>query len=48
MMFKLDFGSVYWNLRLEMEYKWLVDLFKVNEVICDATSGVGSFSVSAA
>ena len=48
MTFKLDFGSVYWNSRLETEHKRLVDSFKANEVICDATSGVGPFSVPAA
>ena len=45
--FKLDFGSVYWNSRLETEHKRLVDSFKANEVICDATSGVGPFSIPA-
>ena len=46
--FKLDFGSVYWNSRLETEHKRLVDSFKPDDVICDATSGVGPFSVPAA
>ena len=48
MTFSLDFGTVYWNSRLETEHKRLVDTFKENEVICDATSGVGPFSVPAA
>ena len=49
MTFSLDFGTVYWNSRLETEHKRLVDTFKENEVICDATSAsVGPFSVRAA
>jgi len=48
MTFKLDFGSVYWNSRLETEHKRLVDSFNANDIICDATSGVGPFSIPAA
>lgn len=48
MTFKLDFGTVYWNSRLETEHKRLVDSFADTDVICDATSGVGPFSVPAA
>ncbi|KAM0857613.1 hypothetical protein ACQ4PT_048378 [Festuca glaucescens] len=45
--FKLDYGLVYWNSRLEHEHIRLVSLFKKGDVICDMFSGIGPFSVPA-
>jgi tRNA (guanine37-N1)-methyltransferase len=46
--FKLDYGSVYWNSRLEHEHIRLVSLFKEGDVICDMFAGIGPFSIPAA
>lgn len=46
--FKLDFGEVYWNSRLEAEHKRVIDLIKPGEILCDAMAGVGPFAVPAA
>jgi tRNA (guanine37-N1)-methyltransferase len=45
--FKLDYGLVYWNSRLEHEHIRLVSLFKKGDVICDMFAGIGPFSVPA-
>ncbi|KAL5213526.1 hypothetical protein ABZP36_024373 [Zizania latifolia] len=46
--FKLDYGLVYWNSRLEHEHIRLVSLFKKGDVICDMFAGIGPFSIPAA
>ncbi|CAL5021022.1 unnamed protein product [Urochloa decumbens] len=46
--FKLDYGLVYWNSRLEHEHIRLVSLFKTGDVICDMFAGIGPFSIPAA
>ncbi|TVT99127.1 hypothetical protein EJB05_20911 [Eragrostis curvula] len=46
--FRLDYGSVYWNSRLEHEHIRLVSLFKKGDVICDMFAGIGPFSIPAA
>ncbi|WVZ74704.1 hypothetical protein U9M48_022857 [Paspalum notatum var. saurae] len=46
--FRLDYGLVYWNSRLEHEHIRLVSLFKKGDVICDMFAGIGPFSVPAA
>lgn len=46
--FKLDFGEVYWNSRLEAEHKRVIDLIKPGEILCDAMAGIGPFAVPAA
>ena len=46
--FKLDFGEVYWNSRLEAEHKRVIDMIKPGEILCDATAGIGPFAVPAA
>ncbi|KAL5722639.1 tRNA (guanine(37)-N(1))-methyltransferase [Ranunculus cassubicifolius] len=46
--FKLDYGLVYWNSRLESEHKRLVSLFQEGDVICDMFAGIGPFAIPAA
>ncbi|CAA7407989.1 unnamed protein product [Spirodela intermedia] len=46
--FRLDYGLVYWNSRLEHEHIRLVSLFREGETICDMFSGIGPFSIPAA
>lgn len=46
--FKLDYGLVYWNSRLEHEHIRLVSQFQAGEVICDMFSGIGPFAIPAA
>uniref|UniRef100_A0A7C9DJF3 tRNA (guanine(37)-N1)-methyltransferase n=1 Tax=Opuntia streptacantha TaxID=393608 RepID=A0A7C9DJF3_OPUST len=46
--FKLDYGLVYWNSRLEHEHMRLVSLFQVGETICDMFCGIGPFAIPAA
>ncbi|XP_062222830.1 tRNA (guanine(37)-N1)-methyltransferase-like [Phragmites australis] len=46
--FRLDYGSVYWNSRLEHEHIRLVSLFNKGDVICDMFAGIGPFSIPAA
>ncbi|EPS70888.1 hypothetical protein M569_03872, partial [Genlisea aurea] len=47
-IFKLDYGLVYWNSRLEHEHLRLVSKFRAGEVICDVFAGVGPFAIPAA
>lgn len=46
--FKLDYGSVYWNSRLDHEHGRLISLFKSGETICDMFAGIGPFAIPAA
>ncbi|XP_074341377.1 tRNA (guanine(37)-N(1))-methyltransferase 2-like isoform X2 [Apium graveolens] len=46
--FKLDYGSVYWNSRLDREHGRLISLFKSGETICDMFAGIGPFAIPAA
>ncbi|KAK9706074.1 hypothetical protein RND81_07G102700 [Saponaria officinalis] len=46
--FKLDYGLVYWNSRLEHEHMRLVSLFQAGETICDMFAGIGPFAIPAA
>lgn len=46
--FKLDYGLVYWNSRLEHEHTRLVSLFQPGETICDMFAGIGPFAIPAA
>lgn len=46
--FKLNFGDVYWNSRLEGEHSRLVASFKPRDVIWDLMAGIGPFAVPAA
>ncbi|XP_077215422.1 S-adenosyl-L-methionine-dependent methyltransferases superfamily protein isoform X2 [Tasmannia lanceolata] len=46
--FKLDYGLVYWNSRLEHEHIRLVSHFLAGETICDMFAGVGPFAIPAA
>ncbi|KAG8975454.1 tRNA(m(1)G37)methyltransferase, partial [Tulasnella sp. 427] len=46
--FTFDFSKVYWNSRLQMEHKRILDSFKPGEVIVDGFAGVGPFAVPAA
>lgn len=48
-VFRLDFGKVYWNSRLEREHARLVErYFEPGQVICDMMAGVGPFAIPAA
>ena len=47
-IFRLDYGLVYWNSRLEQEHIRLVAQFKAKEVICDMFAGIGPFAIPAA
>lgn len=46
--FRLDYGLVYWNSRLEGEHKRLFTQFKPGQIICDMFAGIGPFAVPAA
>ncbi|KAK9134367.1 hypothetical protein Syun_013697 [Stephania yunnanensis] len=46
--FKLDYGLVYWNSRLEHEHIRLVSQFGVGDIICDMFAGIGPFAIPAA
>ncbi|KAF9604261.1 hypothetical protein IFM89_004967 [Coptis chinensis] len=46
--FKLDYGLVYWNSRLEHEHIRLISLFLDGDIICDMFSGIGPFVIPAA
>ncbi|MBO8589882.1 methyltransferase, partial [Staphylococcus aureus] len=46
--FKLDYGMVYWNSRLEHEHMRLVSQFNEGDTICDMFAGIGPFAIPAA
>lgn len=46
--FRLDYGLVYWNSRLEHEHTRLVSQFSPKQVICDMFAGIGPFAIPAA
>lgn len=43
--FKLHYGRVYWNSRLEHEHLRLCSLFRPGEVVLDMFAGVGPFAI---
>ena len=47
-LFDLDFSKVYWNSRLCTEHKRVADLVQKNDLVIDATAGIGPFVVLAA
>ena len=47
-MFRLDYGMVYWNSRLEGEHKRLFARFTPGQVIVDMFAGIGPFAIPAA
>lgn len=47
-VFKFNFEKVYWNSRLSLEHKRLVDSFNPGDSICDVFAGVGPFTIPAA
>lgn len=46
--FRLNFGEVYWNSRLEQEHNRLVQQLRPGEALCDMMAGIGPFAVPAA
>lgn len=46
--FRLNFGEVYWNSRLEQEHTRLVEQLRPGEALCDMMAGIGPFAVPAA
>lgn len=46
--FRLDYGMVYWNSRLEGEHKRLFAQFRPGEIIVDMFAGIGPFAIPAA
>ena len=46
--FRLDYGEVYWNSRLEQEHKRLTDTFSRGQVVVDMMAGIGPFAIPAA
>ncbi|EKX48000.1 hypothetical protein GUITHDRAFT_136964 [Guillardia theta CCMP2712] len=47
-IFKMNFGEVYWNSRLDGEHKRLVASFSSDDEVWDMFAGIGPFSVPAA
>lgn len=47
-VFRLDYGKVYWNSRLEREHARLVARFAEGDAVCDMMCGIGPFAVPAA
>ncbi|KAL2635902.1 hypothetical protein R1flu_007381 [Riccia fluitans] len=47
-VFRLDFGLVYWNSRLEFEHKRLPSQFTPGQVVVDMFAGIGPFAIPAA
>lgn len=47
-VFKLNFGEVYWNSRLESEHHRLVSVFQRGQTVVDMMCGIGPFAVPAA
>jgi tRNA (guanine37-N1)-methyltransferase len=45
--FQFDFSRVYWNSRLEVEHRRLVEKFEEGQLVCDVMAGVGPFAVPA-
>jgi hypothetical protein len=43
--FKLDYGRVYWNSRLEREHRRLIESMGPQAVVCDMFAGIGPFAV---
>lgn len=46
--FRLDYGMVYWNSRLEGEHRRLFAQFKPGQIIVDMFAGIGPFAIPAA
>ena len=47
-LFRLDYGQVYWNSRLEGEHKRVVSGLRPSDTVVDLFAGVGPFAVPAA
>lgn len=47
-IFHLDYGTVYWNSRLEGEHKRLFARFTPGQIIVDMFAGIGPFAIPAA
>jgi tRNA (guanine37-N1)-methyltransferase len=46
--FRLNYGEVYWNSRLEVEHERLTQGFGRGQVVVDMMAGIGPFAIPAA
>mmetsp|Transcript_10321 Transcript_10321/g.16564 ORF Transcript_10321/g.16564 Transcript_10321/m.16564 type:complete len:308 (+) Transcript_10321:673-1596(+) len=45
--FRLDYGKVYWNSRLQTEHARIVRMLHRDDIVCDMFCGIGPFAVPA-
>eukprot|EP00698_Gefionella_okellyi_P019352 TRINITY_DN5919_c0_g1_i1.p1 TRINITY_DN5919_c0_g1~~TRINITY_DN5919_c0_g1_i1.p1 ORF type:complete len:448 (-),score=86.66 TRINITY_DN5919_c0_g1_i1:1239-2495(-) len=46
-VFRLNFGEVYWNSRLQSEHTRIAKMLKTSDILCDMFAGIGPFAVPA-
>lgn len=47
-VFRLNFGEVYWNSRLQTEHTRVASLLLPADIVCDMFAGIGPFAIPAA